>query len=134
MASTTDTYGGFRTTANGRSPADVERSIRRAQNIARWMDDRFRIPGTNRRVGLDGVLGMIPGIGDVLTTGVSVMIMKEAWAHGLPKTVIGRMGANLLIDTVVGAVPLVGDLFDFGWKANRKNAELLTRHLRGRHS
>ena len=101
----------------------------RAHKLANWMDNRFRIPGTQRRVGLDGMLGLIPGIGDAATTLISTYIIGQALKHNLPKRVVARMGWNWMVDSVVGAVPLVGDLFDFAWKANTKNAALLAKHL-----
>ncbi len=105
-------------------------AIQRAEKLADWLDDRFRIPGTGIRIGLDGILGLIPGVGDTATAIISTYLITEAVRHKLPKSVIVKMGWNVVLDTVVGAVPLVGDFFDFAWKANRKNAALLAKHLR----
>ena len=104
-------------------------AIRRLQQLAYWLDDRFRLPGTNMRMGLDGLIGFIPGVGDFLTGALSAFIIAEAWRLGVPPSKLTRMGANLGIDVLVGAIPLVGDVFDIGWKANRKNIALVLRHL-----
>jgi hypothetical protein len=97
--------------------------------LAYWLDDRFRVPGTNFRVGLDGLVGLIPGVGDVATNAITGYIVYRAWRLGVPPSLIVRMLSNLGIDFVVGLVPLVGDLFDIGYKANRRNAHLLRRHF-----
>lgn len=101
----------------------------RLERLTWWMDERFRIPGTNRRVGLDGLLGLIPGIGDTATMAVAGYVVVEAWRMGAPGHLIGRMAANVAVDYVVGTVPLVGDLFDFAFKANSRNIRLLRRWL-----
>ena len=109
--------------------AQLEAALRRVETLAHWFDDRYRVPGTGFRVGLDGILGLIPGVGDVVTNSITAYIIYEAWRLGIPTSTLARMLANLGVDTVVGAVPLVGDLFDFGFKANRRNVRLLHRHL-----
>ena len=120
----------------GTGPGDYRRAgagDKRGDDLARlaWLlDDLFRIPGTQRRIGLDGLLGLIPGVGDAVTTLISAVIVARAWQAGVPRRVVAKMLANIAVDGVVGSVPLVGDLFDFGWKANRKNLELLRRHGR----
>lgn len=108
---------------------DVQRALERARKISNWMDDRFRIPGTKFRIGFDGLLGLIPGVGDTVSAAISTYLIGEALRHDLPKRVAVRMGWNVLIDAAIGTIPLVGDLFDFAWKANRKNAALLAEHL-----
>ncbi len=97
--------------------------------LARLMDDNFRIPGTPLRFGWDSVIGLFPGLGDVLTSAISLLIVHHAWHAGASKLTLLRMLGNVGVDFVVGAIPLLGDLFDFVWKANRKNALLLERHL-----
>lgn len=97
--------------------------------LAWWLDERFRIPGTNVRVGLDGLIGLIPGIGDTATTLVSAWIVYRAWRMGVPRTVLTRMAANVAVDYVAGTIPLVGDVFDVAFKANRRNIALLQRWL-----
>ena len=110
-------------------PAEHRNALRRVRWLADLFDDRFSLPGTGRRFGLDGILGLIPGIGDAATGAVSLYLAAEAWRIGMPITKILRMGVNIGIDTALGAVPLVGDLFDFAWKANQKNVRLVLDHL-----
>jgi hypothetical protein len=118
----------YRVLANHATDAD-RRAAARIQRLAFWLDDRFRIPGTRRRVGLDGLIGFVPGLGDVATTLVSPYIVVEAWRIGVPVTKLGRMGLNVGVDAMLGAVPLLGDLFDMAWKANQRNVRLLLDHL-----
>jgi hypothetical protein len=108
---------------------DEEAALRRVAGLAYWLDDRFRIPGTSRRVGLDGLLGLIPGIGDTATTLVAAYIVIEAARMGVPKRTLARMLGNVGVDYIIGLVPLAGDLADLAWKANRRNARLLHEHL-----
>ena len=110
-------------------PAQHQSTLRRVRWLADLFDDRFRLPGTGRRFGLDGLLGLIPGVGDAATGAVSLYLAAEAWRLGMPITKILRMGVNVGIDTALGAIPLVGDLFDFAWKANQKNVRLVLDHL-----
>ncbi len=107
---------------------DEEIALQRVARLAYWLDDRFRIPGTRRRVGLDGLLGLIPGFGDTATALLASYIVLEAARLGVPRGVIGRMLANVGIDYLIGLVPLVGDLADVAWKANRRNARMLRDH------
>ncbi|MCB2053043.1 MAG: DUF4112 domain-containing protein [Geminicoccaceae bacterium] len=102
---------------------------RRLAWLAHLLDDRFRLPGTNMRFGLDGVLGLVPGVGDTATTLVALYIVGEAWRHGISKRVLVQMLANTGVDWLVGAIPLVGDIFDFAFKGNRRNIALLHREL-----
>jgi hypothetical protein len=109
-----------------------EERLAQVRWLANLMDDAFRVPGTPIRFGWDSVLGLFPGLGDVLTSALSLLIVHHAWQTGAPKLVIARMLGNVGVDFVVGAVPFLGDLFDFVWKANRKNARLLEQHLHRR--
>jgi hypothetical protein len=111
---------------------EEEIALQRVARLAYWLDDRFRVPGTRLRVGLDGLLGLIPGIGDTATALVGAYIVLEAARLGVPKAMLARMIANLGIDYIAGLVPLVGDLGDFAWKANRRNARMLRDHLLAR--
>jgi hypothetical protein len=107
-------------------PAD-----RNLDTLRRWaalLDNAFRVPGTNIRFGLDPIIGLIPGIGDLTTPVLSVLILVHGARLRVPKIVLARMVLNALIDFVVGAVPVLGDLFDFGWKSNAWNLALLERH------
>lgn len=97
--------------------------------LAQVLDDIFHIPGTRIRFGLDALLGLIPGLGDAASGLASCVIIAAAWQRGLPRVTIGRMLANVALDSMLGAIPVVGDLFDVAWKANRKNVELLQRSL-----
>src|SRR4051812_37854391 len=103
------------------------------EHLAALLDDMFHIPGTKLRFGLDAIVGLIPGIGDMLSSVASFVIIFAAWQRGLPQVTIARMVANVAVDTVVGAMPLVGDLFDLAWKANRMNMRLLQRDSQIRH-
>jgi hypothetical protein len=100
-----------------------------------WMDSLFRIPGTNIRFGLDPIIGLFPFIGEIITFGISGIMVLSMVKYGASRKVIILMIGNILIDSVVGSIPLLGDLFDFGYKANRKNLNLLKAHqLEGKHS
>jgi hypothetical protein len=106
-----------------------EQRLNQVRLIARMMDDRFRLPGTNIRFGLDLILGLVPGLGDAVTSAISLLIVHHAWASGASKLTLARMLGNVGVDFLIGSVPIVGDLFDFAWKANRRNARLLEAHL-----
>ncbi len=93
------------------------------------LDEAFVIPGTGIRFGLDGIIGLVPGLGDVLAGLLSLVIPLAAWIRGVPYVTLARMAANLGIGVLVGSVPLFGDIFDIAWKANRRNYRLLCRHL-----
>ncbi len=95
--------------------------------LARVLDDIFQIPGTSIRFGLDAIIGLIPGVGDLVTGVASSLIIFSAWERGLSRVTLARMVANVAIDTLVGSMPIVGDVFDAAWKANRKNYNLLLR-------
>jgi hypothetical protein len=103
-----------------------------AETLTRWLDDLVRIPGTNIGLGLDGLLGLLlPGAGDAVTGIGSLSLLLLALQRGVPSVVIGRMVINIGIDALVGTIPVVGDVFDFGYKANRRNLELIRRHTEG---
>ena len=108
---------------------EEEIALQRVARLAYWLDDRFRIPGTRRRIGIDGLLGLIPGIGDTATALIASYIVLEAARLGVPRAMLARMLANVGIDYAIGLVPLVGDLADLAWKANRRNARMLRDHL-----
>jgi hypothetical protein len=93
------------------------------------LDEAFPIPGTGIRFGLDGVIGLVPGLGDVLAGLLSLVIPLAGWVRGVPAVALARMAANLGIGVLVGSIPLFGDIFDVVWKANRRNYRLLCRHL-----
>jgi hypothetical protein len=93
--------------------------------LGHLMDNAFRVPGTNVRFGLDPVLGLIPGLGDFASTVVSVLILAAGVRYGVPRITLMRMALNIGLDFVVGAIPVVGDVFDVWWKANQRNLALL---------
>ncbi len=107
-----------------------EERLQQVRFLARIMDEQFIVPGTGIRFGWDSILGLFPGIGDAITSAVSLLIVHHARQTGASRIALARMLANIGVDFLVGAVPLVGDAFDFAWKANRKNARLLEQHLR----
>ena len=108
--------------AEPRTRAEVERSL---DQLSHMMDGLFRIPGTGWRVGLDALVGLIPGVGDFATTAVSFYILAAGVRYRVPKVTLLRMAANVGVDYLLGAVPVVGDLFDAAWKSNQMNVELL---------
>jgi hypothetical protein len=97
------------------------------EQLAKVLDDVFEIPGTGIRFGLDALLGLIPGFGDAISGATSMLIVMAGWRRGLPRITLARMVANVAIDSLLGAMPIFGDLFDVWWKANRKNLDLLRR-------
>jgi hypothetical protein len=116
-------------TTRGVLVTDEDNRLALIRTLARWMDTAFELPGTKVKFGLDSIIGLIPGLGDLISSAVGGYIIAIASQMGVPRVVILRMLVNLGIDTVVGAVPLVGDLFDVAWKANRMNVALLEKSL-----
>ena len=102
--------------------ADVERSL---DQLSRAMDGLFRVPGTGWRVGLDALVGLIPGVGDFATTAVSLYILAAGVRYRVPKVTLLRMASNIAVDYLLGSVPFVGDIFVAAWKSNQMNVELL---------
>jgi hypothetical protein len=102
---------------------------RRLERLAVLLDAQFVLPGTGFRFGVDGLLGLVPGVGDAIGAGLSAWLIIEAQRLGAPKPLLARMVANLALDAAVGAVPVLGDLFDVAFKANLRNMRLLRRHL-----
>lgn len=109
--------------------ADHSDEIKRLGRLCHLMDNAYQLPGTNVRLGLDSAIGLIPGIGDAATAGVSVYMVYRARQLGVRKRTVVRMLGNIAIDTLIGTVPLVGDLFDAAWKANTRNLQLLKEEL-----
>mgnify|MGYP006306666675 CR=1 FL=1 len=105
--------------------SEVQRELARLDLLARWLDSRFHIPGTPLRFGLDTLIGLIPVAGDTLMGLPSVWLIWRAHRLGLPKRKLARMGLNTGLDYVLGSIPILGDIFDLGFKANLKNAAIL---------
>ena len=99
--------------------------------LSRVLDTWFRVPGTNIRFGLDGIIGFVPGVGDFLTGAASTIIVLAAFFRGVPMITVARMVVNLLVEVGVGMVPVLGNLFDIGWRANRRNYHLLEASIKG---
>jgi hypothetical protein len=93
------------------------------------MDSAFFIPGLNRRIGLDAVIGLVPGVGDAISAALASYIIWEARQLGLPRWKIARMIGNVAVDTAIGAIPLAGDVFDVFFKANERNLRIIHDHL-----
>src|SRR3954464_14077246 len=99
--------------------------MERLRRLVALFDHAFRVPGTNVRFGLDPIVGLIPGLGDMASPAIAVMIIWQATRLRVPRVVLVRMAVNALVDAGVGAIPVVGDLFDFAWKSNDWNLALL---------
>lgn len=106
------------------TPTDRRAALDRVERLAYWLDDRFRIPGTNIRFGLDGLIGLVPGAGDGLTSLASIWLVAQVRAMGVPRRLVARMCINIVIDFLIGLIPLLGDVFDIAFRANRRNLDL----------
>ncbi|HLP81143.1 MAG TPA: DUF4112 domain-containing protein [Nitrosomonas sp.] len=109
--------------------AEVAKATDKLSRLAWLMDSSFGIPGTNLRIGWDGIIGFIPGIGDAIGALISSHILTQAAHMGAPKSVLLKMGFNIATDALLGIIPVVGDVSDFVWKANQRNVELLKDYL-----
>jgi len=98
--------------------------------MAELLDNAFPVPGTSYRVGLDPLIGLVPGLGDLVSPLFTIAVLLTARQHGVPKVVQVRMLINAAIDALTGVIPLAGDLFDVAWKANQRNLALLELHAR----
>lgn len=110
----------------------IERELDHLNRMAKMLDSRFRLPGTSIRFGMDTVIGLIPGIGDTLVAAPSAWIIWRGHRMGIGKRHIGRMVANSAADYLIGLVPVIGDLFDVGFKANLRNVAILREQLGAR--
>jgi hypothetical protein len=104
-------------------------ALQRIRRLTRWLDTRWTIPGTSWRFGLDPLLGLIPGVGGVVTLGVSVYLLTESKRQGVPWPIMAMMVVNVALDFVLGEIPILGDIFDFAFKAHVRNLNLLERWL-----
>jgi hypothetical protein len=119
----------FHTFGFNAQPLTREQRFARLQALGTLLDMAFIVPGTNVRYGIDGLIGLIPVVGDIITTAIALWVVREARALGAPRYLVARMLANVAVDGVVGAVPVVGDVFDVAFKANIRNIRLLRRWM-----
>jgi len=112
-----------------RRPVEVEESL---DNLAYYLDGLFRVPGTGWKFGLDGLIGLVPNVGDTLTSVASFYILVAGVRYGVPKITLLRMAMNIAVDYLLGSVPVIGDAFDFVWKANQMNMELIRTRASGK--
>lgn len=110
-------------------PEGARLHLERVERLTRLMDEAVRVPGTSFRIGLDGVVGLFPVVGDAISLGTNAYVIYVAEQLGVPRRTIGRMVLNSVVDFAGGSVPLVGDLFDFAFKSHRRNLVLLRRAL-----
>jgi len=112
-----------------RRPVEVEESL---DNLAYYLDGLFRVPGTGWKFGLDGLIGLVPNVGDTLTSVASFYILVAGVRYGVPKITLLRMAMNIAVDYLLGSVPVIGDAFDFVWKANQMNMDLIRERASGK--
>ena len=106
-----------------------QQALQRLQTFARAMDSKFKVPLLGARIGWDGLIGLIPGVGDLAGLALSGYVVVEGMRLRIPKPLLGRMLINILVEFLCGLVPVLGDLFDFYWKANERNVRLLQNHI-----
>ena len=106
-------------------------SFRRLRHIARLLDSAVVIPGLGVRIGADAILGLVPGFGDAAMGLIGAYLIYEAHRLGAPKSALMRMIANVVLDTAIGAIPFVGDIWDFFFRSNDRNMQILARHVGG---
>ncbi|HRI60922.1 MAG TPA: DUF4112 domain-containing protein [Saprospiraceae bacterium] len=109
-------------------PPTIDPDLARLDALASLLDNRFRIPGTEIRFGLDGIIGLIPYVGDMAGFIVSGILMRTMIKRGAGPLLMLRMMGNFAFDAIIGVIPVAGDLFDFGYKANRRNVDLLKKY------
>jgi hypothetical protein len=109
-------------------------TLRRLEALATFMDSAIRIPGTSRRIGADGLLSLMPVVGSFAGSAVSLYLLAEAWRLQAPAGTLARMGGNVALDMMLGAMPVAGPVFDFLFKANERNLRILRGHLEGARS
>lgn len=107
---------------------EIEKGL---DNLAFYLDDLFRVPGVGWRFGLDAIIGLIPNVGDTITSFASFYILLAGVRYGVPKITLLRMAFNIGLDYLVGSIPLIGDAFDFVWKSNKMNMNLIRQRASG---
>lgn len=115
--------------ASAKAGIDQVKTLKRLKTIARVMDTAIGIPGTRFRLGADSIIGLVPGAGDLVTLGISLYTLRLAQQLGAPKPLLIKMGVNVAIDTGLGSIPVLGDIFDAYFKSNTMNLKLLTDYL-----
>jgi len=105
------------------------RRVERLRRLGELLDNSIPVPGTGFRFGIDTIIGLVPGVGDLIGGALSAYIILESARLGVPRTLLARMGYNVLVDVGVGTIPVLGDLFDAGYKANLRNLALLRGHV-----
>lgn len=108
---------------------DSDKRLNHLHRFAFWLDEGIRLPGTSVRIGLDPIIGLVPGFGDAAGAILSAVILVEAIRRGVSRFTLGRIAWNIVLDALLGAIPVIGDAFDFVWKANLKNVALIERHV-----
>ena len=102
-----------------------EEKLLRLKRLSHNLDEAFTIPGTERKIGIDPIIGLIPGGGDLIGGALSIYIMHAGIRMGMPRSVIIRMFGNIALEFIIGCIPIIGDLFDAMWKSNQKNVKLI---------
>jgi hypothetical protein len=125
----TERRGMFGMSRRQRSEVEIEKGL---DDLSRYLDGLFRVPGTGWRFGLDAIIGLIPNVGDTLTSLASFYILFAGVRYGVPKITLLRMAFNIGLDYLVGSIPVVGDAFDFFWKSNQKNMDLIRSRATGK--
>ncbi len=120
-------FGGL--TKEDRRKVEIEDGL---ENLSHYLDGLFRIPGTGWRFGLDSLIGLVPNVGDTLTSFASFYILLAGVRYGVPKITLLRMAFNIGLDYVVGTIPFIGDAFDFFWKSNKQNMDLIRERATGK--
>lgn len=120
-------FGGM--TKEDRRKIEIEEGL---ESLSHYLDGLFRVPGTGWRFGLDSLIGLVPNVGDTLTSFASFYILLAGVRYGVPKITLLRMAFNIGLDYLVGTIPFIGDAFDFIWKANKQNMDLIRERATGK--
>ena len=129
MARTFTDTSAYRRVGGSQRDDSRRAAVERLDRLARLFDTAFILPGTNIRFGVEAVMRLVPGVGDAAASALSCWLLYEAHRLDIPKHVFARMVANVAIEGVVGAVPFIGDMFDVGFRANRRNVKILQEHF-----
>lgn len=113
------------------SPRAQRAAVERARTVSTLLDEAIPVPGTDYRIGLDPILGILPGAGDLVSSAISLYLVLEGINVGVPRSTLVRMLANIAVDAIIGSIPVIGVLFDAVWKANKRNLALLEAHVDG---